>query len=139
MEKNTYKLLNIILLESEFKRLEQIQFSQEFKSDLQIGVQNNIKENKITVTLEVKFNAKHEEIEYIFARIKMTGIFEFPTGNKNIVPSPNEFAQINGPAIIFPFIREHLATVTLKAGIPPILLPPINFVKLSRAHKDKTD
>lgn len=50
-----------------------------------------------------------------------------------------QFADINGPAIIFPFLREHLASMSLKAGIPPIMLPPINFIKLSASKTEGSE
>ena len=40
--------------------------------------------------------------------------------------------KINCPAIIFPYIREHSAELTRKAGFPPLLLPVINFVKMAK-------
>jgi len=52
------------------------------------------------------------------------------------------FGNINGPAMIFPFLREVIASLTVKANIAPILLPAMNFVtayeeNLSRQEKDK--
>jgi preprotein translocase subunit SecB len=41
-------------------------------------------------------------------------------------------ASINCPAIIWPFVRQHLADLTVKAGFSPLLLPVINFVALSQ-------
>jgi preprotein translocase subunit SecB len=49
----------------------------------------------------------------------------------------DQFAKANGPAIMFPFLREHLASITLKAGISPILLPSVNFIRLSEENKAK--
>lgn len=130
MESSSYKLLNIILVESQFKREPEINYdSEDFKSDIKINIENQKKENKLFITLTIDFKAGISTIEQIFSKIKMLGIFEY--SNSDIV-SVDDFAQINGPAIIFPFIREHLATLSLKAGINPILLPPINFVKLSK-------
>jgi len=39
------------------------------------------------------------------------------------------FVKVNSPAILFPFIRSYIHTVTVNSGIPPVLLPSINFVK----------
>ncbi|GAB4130821.1 MAG: hypothetical protein OHK0045_17840 [Raineya sp.] len=72
---------------------------------------------------------KEKEIE---ASIRMLGTFQCPE-NPHI--PIEDFAKINAPAIIFPFVREHLASVSMKAGINAILLPPINFVKMSEKTK----
>lgn len=135
MGKSAYKLLNIILVESQFKREPEINFdSKDFKSDIHVDIENQKKEHKLFIILTIDFRAGTAEKEQIQARIKMLGIFEY-SHDKAI--SVDNFSQINGPAIIFPFVREHLASLSLKAGINPILLPPINFVKLSKA-KDKS-
>jgi preprotein translocase subunit SecB len=39
----------------------------------------------------------------------------------------SSFASINAPAILFPFIRAYISTVTINAGLSPIILPTINF------------
>ena len=43
-----------------------------------------------------------------------------------------EFGRINGASIIFPFLREHIANLAMKAGLGPIMLPPVNFQKLNK-------
>jgi preprotein translocase subunit SecB len=40
------------------------------------------------------------------------------------------FSKINAVAHLFPFVREIIANITTKAGVPPLLLPPINFSAL---------
>ncbi len=125
---SSYKLLNIILLESSFKREMRVDFSDEmFKSNVDISIENQNENNQLFITLKVKFEGGIDGNKQINAMIRMLGIFNF--SDKNTVSIEN-FEKINGPAIIFPFIREHLANISLKAGINPILLPPINFVKL---------
>ncbi len=37
------------------------------------------------------------------------------------------FAMIQAPALMFPFLREIIANITLKAGFPALLLPPTNI------------
>ena len=68
----------------------------------------------------------------IDSSMKISGEFEC-IGSEGL--SIENFAKINAPAIIFPFIRENLASISMKAGIPTILLPPINFVKLAESNQ----
>lgn len=42
------------------------------------------------------------------------------------------FPKVNAPAIAFPFLRSFISTITLNAGFKPVMLPSINFVKLSK-------
>jgi preprotein translocase subunit SecB len=51
-----------------------------------------------------------------------------------------QFAKINCPAIIFPYIRETIADLTRRAGFPPLHLDPINFIEMGkRVDKAKKD
>jgi len=134
MEKDTFKLLNIILIESSFKREPQIDFNnKDLHNNINIDVQNSTENSNILyVTVIVDFDTSVDNKKFIFSRIKMLGVFEF---GEKLPLSLDSFANINAPAIIFPFIREHLSNVSMKAGIQPILLPPINFVKLAEDKK----
>jgi len=44
-----------------------------------------------------------------------------------------EYSNINAPAAIFPYIREAIASTTTKAGIPPVLIPPMNLNLLKKS------
>jgi preprotein translocase subunit SecB len=125
---SVYKLSEIFLLESNFKRAVNIDFKDpSFKNNANISVEHQVLENEllhISVTLD--FTAGKKRTKEITAKIKMMGVF--------ICDSD---AKANGPAIMFPFLREHLASITLKAGISPILLPSVNFIRLSEENNAK--
>ncbi|MBL4560672.1 MAG: preprotein translocase subunit SecB [Bacteroidales bacterium] len=44
----------------------------------------------------------------------------------------SNFPKINAPAIAFPYIRAYISNLTLQSGFKPVILPSINFVKLSK-------
>ncbi|WP_338762038.1 protein-export chaperone SecB [Bernardetia sp. ABR2-2B] len=131
-QKQNFTLHNVILMESSFKRTAQVSFSDEdFKGDISIGVENEKNGLNLTVSLTVEYKAGIENEEpQIQSLIKMIGNFQCP--ETEIELSVDSFAKVNAPAIIFPFVREHLASVSMKAGINPILLPPVNFVRLAQ-------
>ncbi|MEO6404545.1 MAG: protein-export chaperone SecB [Ferruginibacter sp.] len=56
--------------------------------------------------------------------MKMMGLFE-KTGDPLL--TEEAFKKVNAPAIIYPFIREHLHNICLKGGIASVLLPTVNF------------
>ena len=49
-------------------------------------------------------------------------------GETPLATNLENFGRINGAAIIFPYIREHISSLSIKAGIPPIVLPIVNFL-----------
>lgn len=128
---SSYRFLNVVLLESSFKRGAEINFGDpEFKNNINADIETKIEDNKLFVTLHLDFKAGKQDDFRILSKISMLGVFEIPE-----VEDPqlniDYFGSVNAPAIIFPFVREHLASVSMKAGINPILLPPINFVHLA--------
>jgi preprotein translocase subunit SecB len=127
------RALNIILLESDFKRENTIEYNPEkIKNHINIDVSHEIKDNHIYITETIHFEQLAGSKKQITSKITMLGLFE-RFGESSV--SLDEFGKINGPAIIFPFIREQLASLTLKSGIGQILLPPLNFIKKNEESK----
>ncbi len=50
------------------------------------------------------------------------------------------FPRVNAPAIAFPYLRAMISTITLQAGLKPVMLPSINFAGAKEASsiKEKT-
>jgi len=131
-----FRVLNIFLVECEFFREMNISFEPEKKTtNAEVDSSYESGDNQITITLTLNYSSsniggKNE----ITAYIKMLGIFEKYGENPVAL---EDFGKINGPAILFPFLREQLASLSLKAGVGAILLPPINFVKKAAEQKEK--
>ncbi|MCP9751391.1 protein-export chaperone SecB [Ferruginibacter sp. HRS2-29] len=123
----SYKVENIYLIESSFTR--EVNFSAangEITNELNIDSEalESTDAEKFGVTLQLDFIGKQGEMNVCNSKIKMIGIFE----KLGEPPLPEEvFKRINAPAIIYPFIREHLHNICLKAGISNVLLPTVNF------------
>ena len=49
-----------------------------------------------------------------------------------------DFAKISAPAIGFPYVRSFISTITIQAGVPPVILPSINFVQFAANEKRQT-
>ncbi len=69
-------------------------------------------------------------------QIKCIAIFEFEDKiNFEDIPS---YFYINSIAILFPYVRAFVSTVTLQANIPPIVLPTMNISSLGKPLKEST-
>lgn len=131
----TYKLISLTLVESNFSRESKIDFSDtEIKNSVDIDVQHTIIDDEIVIDLVVKLIGKLKRSKLFAFTTKYVGKFE--KGDENILPV-EKFVEANGPAIMYPFVREHIATTSLKAGMNPILLPPVNFIKLNSERINK--
>lgn len=68
--------------------------------------------------------------------VAVTGRFK-PAGEDQPISVP-EFAHRNGPAILFPYVRQAIDDLTSRAHTTRLLLPPIN-VQLMMAEVDPSD
>lgn len=101
------------------------------KMDLSVNYQIEIKgfndePNTREIIIAVTINENKEKIA---VKVVANGIFEL----NNTTLSEEEKITIfkyNAVAIMFPFIRSQVSVVTTQPGIMPILLQPINVVKL---------
>ena len=133
----TYSLVNILLLESYFHR-EWVLSLQDpnFANSTNLNVTNQRNPEHLSVIVELTYKAGVGDKIEINSNIKMVGLFTVPNNS----PLPIEvFTNVNAPAIIFPFLREHLASISMKAGIQPIMLQPVNFVKNSEVEKNESE
>ena len=122
-----FRIINILILQSNFNREVEINFHKTIENKLEINVDGKKIEGTNNYAVEILAALKginSEKIEYTF-EVKIVGFFE-KSGSPSI--SDDQFVKINAPAIIFPFIREHISSLALKGGIGTILLPPLNFI-----------
>lgn len=45
---------------------------------------------------------------------------------------------MNAPAIIFPYLRSYITTLTVLSGIDPVILPTLNLSALGKSLEDNT-
>lgn len=120
-----FKINNLLLLESTFTRIVNVTFDNpNVIQNVDVDVQVTVNENIVVVTEEIKYNQTFNEIEEVSAIIKMVGVFE-KFGDS--ILELEYFGNVNGAAIIFPYIREHLTNLTSKAGLGLVIIPPFNF------------
>lgn len=99
--------------------------------------------DQVTVNLEFKYNFSKADDDYIAELTTVVtcqsesgenaltlesqhiAIFNVIQGEENM--GIDEFMRENAPALMFPFVREHIYSVTKKAGVNPIALPPVNI------------
>lgn len=124
-----FRIHNILLVESNFSRIETVAFNNpEIKQNVHIDSAVSISpDNKlISVKQTLHYSQEYNGAEQITATISMVGVFE------KYGESPldlEQFGHINGAAIIYPYIREHLSSLSAKAGLGLIFLPPVNLAK----------
>lgn len=117
------RIKNLLLLESDFKRISNVVFSDDVISEVTIETEISNPENNVVNVIEtVTLIQKYQEREQVTIKVKMVGVFVCDD-----VENYEEFGRVNGAAIIYPYIREHITSLSTKAGIGTIVMPPVNF------------
>ena len=99
--------------------------------DLNIDAKK-IEDTHFEVTLNVRINADLNE-EKLF-------ILELAYGAINTITLPEEqietilFVEI--PQLLFPYARQIISSNLAEAGLPPLLLSPVDFARMYQAKKE---
>lgn len=117
-----FRFLNYQILESDYR------FDLGKKSNKKLNVTFNKvfgvdeSDSKMRLELEVVIN---DDEKSIFVRVKACGYFEFDAQISDGMKKA--FFATNAPAILFPYVRAYVSTLTSLSGIEPIILPTLNL------------
>lgn len=98
-----------------------------------VGIFNN---NKSDFELTIKFSSWSNQSKENFIEIECVSNFKFE--EKTDFDSIPTYFYRNSVAIIFPYIRAFISTVTLQANIPSLVLPTLNLSALEKPLKENT-
>lgn len=94
------------------------------------------KENGIyNLTLITDINNESDTIKI---NVECVGRFNFDKGTEIDRDNISSLFYINAPAILFPYVRAYVSTLTNLSGIKPITLPTLNLIELGKTLKEKT-
>lgn len=87
------------------------------------GIGDNLYQTSITITVTAKVNDK----TMFLVECSQVGIFRIQNVPAEQLPM---VLGIGCPNIVFPYLRETISDVVIRAGFPPVLLNPVNFEAL---------
>lgn len=102
-------------------------FMERLQPEIQVQLHsqgNGIDDGVYEVTLTITVTAKVGDRTLFLVEAGQAGIFQIrnlPTGDLDPV------LAIACPNILFPYARETISDVVIRAGFPPVLLAPVNF------------
>ena len=106
--------------------------------DLQLNtgaapIEEGVFEVTVTVTVTAKLAEKDKVMFLVEA--KQAGIFQI----RNIPAGETEsILAVVCPNILYPYLREVVSDVVVRAGFAPVILSPINFEALYQQQKQKS-
>lgn len=89
-------------------------------STANMGMGDNLYQASITVTVTAKIGDK----TMFLVECSQVGIFRIQNVPEDQLPM---VLGIGCPNIVFPYLRETVSDVVIRAGFPPVLLNPVNF------------
>ena len=96
---------------------------------------SKIDENTLQVTLKYDiYNLENKQVPFTMSII-ISSVFSLLNWEQE---NNKEIAMVNTVAILFPFMRSLIATITANANVPPYILPVLNVAAwLNNLEKNK--
>lgn len=113
----------ILLIESNFYRIPEFNTNSKMSWNIEYEIGLNENQGVGTLSLIVKFT--HDDLVHAEAKAKYVGIFSVNPSDENM--DIEVFMKLSAPPIIFPYLREQISSMSIKAGITPMIVPPINL------------
>ncbi len=76
--------------------------------------------------IKLRVQTKPEQRPLYSIDVEMTALVEVEEGKENM--PIEQYIRVSGPAMVYPFIRQVVADLTLKGRFGPLWLNPVNFV-----------
>lgn len=112
-------------------------FTMPFDSRLELQV--NVDSEQVTdhhwqVTLRITATVRLADQIAFLAEVEQAGLFALANFEAEAI---NSLLNSYCPTVLFPYARETIANLSLKAGFPPLELQPINFEALHHEQMAK--
>lgn len=106
-----------------FRQAWKPRFEQHLQTTLS-RLEEDLQEVVLTVTLRALLGESDKNETAFIIEVQQAGLFRM-----NPTPDAPETRLVNivCPTILFPYLREAIDNLAMKAGFPPITLAPVNF------------
>ncbi len=123
--KSGYKILNITIPKTIFEYEEVSQ--NDVAISLHLSTTHHKNNNLLIFDLKAELTLKVAEKSVGNIMIIVRGNFE-KFGDSELLF--DDFVAVNAPSILYPYLREHITSLSVKAGLSAIVLEPMNFAAL---------
>lgn len=113
------KLVDLMIVESSFSRTEKEIQDAALEMEIEKDIQKQ-SEDQYEITLAVRLKEKNNQINVY---VKSKAHFTTQQENTNLI-------EKNTIAIMFPYVRSHISSITSQPGMMPIVLPPMNIAAM---------
>ena len=126
------KFESIFLVKENFERKNTLKDN--LRIDIHFEINNDLEDERSAVELQTFLKLIDKDDNTLFnLNFSYVAIFSVVEKYKNM--EMDSFIKNNAPALIFPYIRQHIQEVTTNAGLVPLILPPMNLIALINSDK----
>ena len=93
--------------------------------------------NKTESNFQLHLDVRIEDENKAF-KIEITAIANYVFEKKESLDALNKFFFINAPALLFPYLRAYISTLTNLSGFEPVNLPTLNMSMLGEDLEKNT-
>lgn len=87
---------------------------------------------------DLVFDVTVECVETATEVVKVSCEASFSFGNKVSIEDIPDYFYPNSLAIVFPYVRAFVSTISLQANVQPVVLPTVNLMGLTEKLKGQT-
>lgn len=106
------------------------------KMNISLDASGEIRKEEEIFHLALKVSVV-DDLEKMFVEVKAETDFRIGGGDIDD-PAFSNYLYLNAPAIIFPYVRAYITSLTGLSGIPPVIIPPINISGLKEKLQEHT-
>lgn len=122
-----YEVEKVILEKNQMFKSEGKPISISFDIEHNTKIHDNSMRIELIVTI---FEKANENNLPFYMQVILDGYFEIEGDNIEVF-------EMNGIALLFPYIRAIVSTYTANANMPTLVLPPINVANYYKEYKEK--
>lgn len=129
LEKSSFRFVNFIVRESHIV----LNSQGEFQVNVNFTPKGYILKSLNQFHLELSVSIT-EQSERFHVNLVSIGVFEFDEG-ADLEAYKSSFFTLNAPAIMYPYIRAYVSTLTTQSGVFNVTLPTYNLTALAESLK----
>lgn len=100
--------------------------AQDVTTDLQVKLESNAMDLPEANRMRLDLTTLVSDVDKIIdIKVTVSAMFEYDNTLSN--EAKDTFFKCNAPAIVFPFLRAYINSLTALSGIKPVVLPTFNF------------
>lgn len=135
MKKHPIQLMQMQVHEILFKRNKNFSTNDEGEEpNLKIGTGHEIFDDGAVLAVGIKAKTENSATAKYNIAVELVGLFSVSDGfDKQFL---SEWAEENAPFLLLPYVREHIYSLSLRAGLNPLFLPTVEVPPLSKETKE---